>query len=179
MRQLYLTTAITAALFGAPALAQTAQGSFDWSGPYVGLGYMTGDVTILATTSSTGRAVQAGYLFDQGALVYGAEALRGGVDVDTGFGGTGVNTQLRGLLGYNMGKTLIFVNLGYARAELLNSLIGDLRDTGISKGIGLRYAVTDQISFGIDYSTLAIDDFDGTGVDLDTRTWAYSVSYHF
>ncbi len=167
-----------------PAPAPVVSYGGDWSGFYAGaqLGY--GD------TSSNGAGldgngaiggVHAGYRWDLGKTVLGLEADWDKTSLDLGAAGTDSLDSIARLklqAGYDAGPALIYATAGAARA---NATIGgaDLSDNGWSLGAGVTYAVNDQWTVGGEVLTNRFDDFDGSGVDLDTTTATLRVGFRF
>ncbi len=167
-----------------PAPAPVVSYGNDWSGFYAGaqLGY--GD------TDSNGAGfdgngaiggVHAGYRWDLGKTVLGVEADWDKTSLDLGAAGTDSLDSIARLklqAGYDAGPALIYATAGAAHA---NASVGgvDLSDSGWSLGAGVTYAVNDQWTVGGEVLTNRFDDFDGSGVDLDTTTATLRVGFRF
>ncbi|GAB1363834.1 porin family protein [Rhodobacter sp.] len=167
-----------------PAPAPVVSYGNDWSGFYAGaqLGY--GD------TDSNGAGfdgngaiggVHGGYRWDLGKTVLGVEADWDKTSLDLGAAGTDSLDSIARLklqAGYDAGPALIYATAGAAHA---NASVGgvDLSDSGWSLGAGVTYAVNDQWTVGGEVLTNRFDDFDGSGVDLDTTTATLRVGFRF
>lgn len=193
----FLTTAIIAgpALAGGPtvpvaepeiipaAQPYVAPG-LDWSGAYAGaqLGY--GDV------DSNGGGldgngwlggVHAGYRWDLGNFVAGAELTYDKTSIDLGAtAGDQLDdvTALKLTAGREFGNSLVYGTLGAARASATVGGAG-LSDNGFLYGLGVDYAVSDRWTVGGEVLQHQFDDFDGSGVDLDATTIKAKVAMRF
>jgi opacity protein-like surface antigen len=157
--------------------------SADWSGAYVGgqLGY--GDV------DSNGGGldgngwlggVHAGYLWDLGTFVAGAELDYDTADID--LGGTAGSlddvTRLKLIGGTELGNSLLYATAGAAYA---NATVGgaDLSDDGWFLGAGMAVPVGGNWTVGGEILQHQFNNFDGSGVDLDATTATARVSLRF
>jgi outer membrane immunogenic protein len=156
----------------------------DWSGAYAGvqLGY--------ADIDSNGGGldgngllggVHAGYRWDFGTVVAGAELDYDTADID--LGATAGNTldnvaRLKLMAGTELGRSLVYGTAGAARAS---ATVGgaDLSDTGWFLGAGMDYAISDRMTVGGELLQHQFNDFDGSGVDLDATTVKAKVSLRF
>jgi opacity protein-like surface antigen len=192
---------ITAAAFAAPAFAggpivveseptivaaaePVAAPGVDWSGPYVGaqLGY--------ADIDSNGGGldgdgwlggVHAGYRWDWGNFVAGAELDYDTAEIDLGAPGVGTLddvARIKLMAGTELGRSLVYGTLGAAYAS---ATVGgaELSDNGYFIGAGVDVPVTDRWSVGGELLQHQFDDFDGSGVDLDATTLKAKVSLRF
>jgi outer membrane immunogenic protein len=154
-----------------PAYAPTPVAAHDWSGPYVGLsfGRISGefvetDFVGIVRDYSQGRAVGgfAGFNIQRGQLVYGAELGYSSVSDVSLVGGGGDDTldsllELKGRLGYAVGKALIYGAAGYSRGEWTVNRTGGGTLSGTSLGVGVDLAVTQTMFVGIDYTSRRMD----------------------
>lgn len=167
----------------APVEPYVAPG-IDWTGAYAGgqLGY--GDVD-----SSTGAleghgmigGVHAGYRWDMGSFVAGAELDFDTSNIDLGTtAGDSLDNVLRAKLsgGAKLGNSLLYGTFGAARA---NASVGgaDLTDTGYFLGAGLTYALGSNWTVGGEVLEHRFGDFDGSGVELDATTVTARVGFRF
>ena len=155
----------------------------DWSGAYVGaqLGY--GDVNSTGgglDGNGTIGGVHAGYRFDFGKFVAGAELDYDVADIDLGATGDTLDNvaRIKLLGGVDLGRTLLYGTAGAAHAE---ATVGaaSLSDNGYFAGVGLDYAVSDRFTVGGEYLMHKFDNFDASGVDLDVDTIKAKVSFTF
>lgn len=167
--------AVAAAVVAVPVSA-------DWSGFYAGgqLGY--GDVNSKpAAVDGTGAlgGVHAGYRYDFGQFVAGAELAYSAANIDLGATGKLDNlTQLKLLGGYDMGSTLVYATVGAAHANA--NLAGiNQSDTGYLFGIGVDYAINDQWTVGAALDHNRFNNFGSTGTDLRANTAQIRVGYRF
>jgi outer membrane immunogenic protein len=155
----------------------------DWSGPYVGaqLGY--GDI------DSNGGGldgngwlggVHAGYRWDLGNFVAGAELTYDTAEIDLGAGADTLDdvTTLKLTAGREIGRGLLYGTLGAAYA---NATVGgaELSDNGYLFGLGVDYAISERVTIGGEVLEHKFDDFDGSGVDLDATTVKAKVALRF
>jgi outer membrane immunogenic protein len=191
-----LLTAVVAgpALAGGPTIAEpepvipapvepVVVPGVDWSGFYAGaqLGY--GDVDSNgAGLDGNGLlgGIHAGYRWDFGQYVAGAEIDYDTVDIDLG-GTTGSLddvARLKLVGGAKLGNSLLYATTGAAYAD---ATVGgaSLSDNGWFYGAGLGVAVDDQWTIGGELLQHNFDDFDGSGVDIDALTATARVSFRF
>jgi opacity protein-like surface antigen len=158
--------------------------SADWGGFYAGaqLGY--------ADIDSNGGAldgngwlggIHAGYRWDMGQFVAGAELDYDAADIAIGSGaGDKLENvaRLKFMGGAEFGKSLIYATAGAARAS---ASVGDVdrSDNGWFIGAGVDVAVGDRWTVGGELLQHRFSDFDGSGVDLDATTLKAKVSLRF
>jgi opacity protein-like surface antigen len=158
--------------------------SADWSGFYAGaqLGY--------ADIDSNGGGldgngwlggVHAGYRWDFGQFIAGAELDYDAADID--LGATPGDTldsvaRLKLIGGTEFGNSLLYATAGAARASATVGGV-DLSDNGWFLGAGLDVAVSDRWTVGGELLQHQFDDFDSTGVDLDATTLKAKASLRF
>jgi outer membrane immunogenic protein len=168
------------AAYDAPVQANTGG---DWSGAYVGAQVGYGDLKSNGAGLDGDGAiggVHAGYRYDFGQFVAGAELDYDTANVDLGAGVGELDNVARLKLkgGYDLGRTLVYGTIGAAYAEA--SVGGTtLKDNGYFGGIGVDYAISDQFSVGGEYLAHKFNDFDGSGADLDVNTLTARVSFKF
>lgn len=184
--------------------------SADWSGPYVGgqLGYgrlsaddgAAGDDLGIEDEDPSGAlyGLHAGYMFDFGRLVAGAEVDFDGAGIDlegvvsdvelgdTPFSvdvGSVRRAKLR--LGYDAGQFLPYVTGGIAQVALNSDEIGSLDGetfNGNFYGLGVSYALSDRLMVGVEGLRHNFDDFDGSaleGGEADVNTVTLRGSLRF
>ncbi|MCB6177300.1 porin family protein [Rhodobacter sp. Har01] len=165
----------------------------DWSGPYVGLSYgkTSADVTFSPGPSfdfedGSIAAIQVGYLYQRGALVYGGELAYGKLS-DTfiaGFGGDDeieYTVDLKARLGYAMNKSLVYGVLGYSKSNYVEPPNDDWKADGIAYGLGAEFAVSQQFTLGLEYLTrdTSGDNPDGLGQTADFGLDTISLRLNF
>lgn len=154
----------------------------DWTGLYAGaqLGY--GDVSSnIAGVDGNGAigGLHAGYRHDFGQLVAGAELAFNATDIDLGPTDKLDNvTQLKAMLGYDLGSTLVYGTVGAAHAKADLAGVGR-SDTGYLVGVGLDYAISDTWTVGGELTHHRFDDFDNTGADIRANTAQVKIGYRF
>lgn len=156
--------------------------SADWSGFYAGgqLGY--GDVSSNITGVDGNGAIgglHAGYRYDFGQFVAGAELAYNGSNIDLGpTSKLDSATQLKLMGGFDLGSTLIYGTVGaaYAKANLAGV---SHSDNGYLVGLGMDYAINDAWTVGLELAHHRFDDFDNTGADIRANTAQIRVGYRF
>lgn len=194
----FLTTLILASTFAGSAFAADAviyneptapsapmsyQPSFSWSGPYAGaqLGYGFADADNGVDGNGIVGGVHAGYNYDLGGFVVGAEGDFdfSGVDFDDGAGD--VDGIARGKLraGVPIGRAMPYLAAGGAYAYGDIDGAGDVSDLGWIAGGGADFAVTDQVIVGGEYLYHKFDNFDDSGIDVTAHTVRAKASFKF
>lgn len=167
----------------APAPAP-ARADGDWGGFYGGaqLGWGTFDAdggTLNESEDGVVGGLHAGYNWDLGNWVLGAEADIDGSDIDFASGG-GIDsiTRLKLRAGPDLGRTFLYATLGGAYAD------GDVAGTGFSEwgyvaGVGVDYQLNERWVLGADALYHQIDDITPAGDDLDGTTVRARASLRF
>ncbi|KAF0677521.1 outer membrane protein [Profundibacterium mesophilum] len=177
---------------------------FNWTGAYAGaqVGYgalnldfdgiedeANEEFNFFDDTDANGAigGVNAAYLYDFGSFVAGAElALNAGnLDFDQDNNDGSITNaevdslhQLKAKFGYDAGRTLVYGVAGVAYAEAdFNDI--SYEDTGYVVGVGVDYAITDNVIVGGEVNYNGFDDFDDTGIDADVTTVQAKVAYKF
>jgi opacity protein-like surface antigen len=181
----------------APAVVPTAPVAapgMDWTGPYGGIGVdadIFDSLTEDEDTSGDGMlgGIFAGYRYDFGNYVVGAEIDHNAADIDVEVelddgsiadGSFDRLTRLGVEAGYDAGRALFYGTVGAANANI--ELAGDdSNSNGFFYGIGMDYAVTEQITVGAELLQHEFDDFDigGDSVDVDATTFGVNAAFRF
>lgn len=176
----------------APVVAAPVMMGNDWTGFYVGgqLGWGDVDLGFLPDDadydfSGALYGVHAGYLYDFGSFVAGAEVDWDATNMELEVEGedTGVNVEsvarAKLIAGFDAGNVMPYLTGGWANA----SLDGDgeeAEDTGTFLGAGVSYAATDSIRVGAEVLQHSFEDFDDAeGFDFDVTTATLRVSFAF
>lgn len=119
----------------------------DWGGFYAGVHYGFGELDdSFNVVDSTWLGGQAGYMFDFGKIVVGAEVSYSMVDQD--FWGEELSVvRLKGRVGYDAGKFLPYAVVGPSFWS--SDVQGNA--SGLVYGVGAEYAVSDRIRIGAEY----------------------------
>ena len=155
----------------------------DWTGFYAGasLGYgdVTGSSTIGDDMNGLTYGAHAGYMYDLGALVLGAEAEIMGAEITDDSIGLDLDSVLRAKVraGYDAGAWLPYATAGYA--QLTTSGAIDDSGDGYFYGAGVDYRLGSNILLGAEVLQHEFDDFAGSGIDVSATTLGARVSYQF
>ncbi|WP_169052334.1 outer membrane protein [Tabrizicola sp. YIM 78059] len=174
--------------------------TLDWSGAYAGLGYgktsadyalgesIQPELPSTTTKMTDGRvaSVHAGYLFQQGVLVYGAELSVSSLK-DTGFAiepDAKINRaiDLKGRLGFSSDRVLVYGLLGYSQVHFTAPGDEGFTARGASYGLGIDVAASDRLTIGLEYlmrnagTDLTSPD---RAVDVDLDTLSLRVGLRF
>jgi outer membrane immunogenic protein len=157
----------------------------DWSGPYAGLSYgrFSGDFSTtvgLATTpfdydSDTGAGAFVGYNVQRGQLVYGGELSYSRTSmliIADGDDFLDSLIDLRGRLGFSLGKALIYGSVGYSRGDLTINGVDNPTVSGSSYGVGIDVKMTQKLFVGVDYTSRNLsgtNDNPANTFDIDTK----------
>lgn len=161
----------------APAPVALPAPSADWSGLYVGgqLGY--GDIGSSGTLGGNGMTggLLAGYRADFGQFVAGVEGNFDWADIDIGGGATLESiSRLKLVGGYDLGPALVYGTVAAVRAD---TSLG--ADNGWGAGVGVDYAITQQMTVGAELMEHRFDNFVGSGTDIDATTLNARVGFRF
>jgi opacity protein-like surface antigen len=189
----------------APAVVPTAPVAapgMDWTGPYGGIQLEYGDTglgvdadivdSIFEDEDTSGDGflggVFAGYRYDFGDYVVGVELDHLASDIDlevdttdgTADGSFDRLTRLGVEAGFDAGRALFYGTVGAANASVE---VGgdDSTSNGYFYGIGMDYAVTEQITVGAELLQHEFDDFDfdGASADVDATTFGVNAAFRF
>jgi len=167
----------------------------DWSGAYAGLaiGRTSGDFDDVTNGGTfdydNGRAVGAfaGYNIQRGSLVYGGELSFGKVSDMALLGPTlgGDDTvdsllDLRGRVGFSLGRALIYGSIGYARANTTVNATDSVDLSGTSYGVGVDYRLGNSVFLGLDYVSRNVDGTDtnpSNTFDIDSKIDTLSLRF--
>ena len=152
----------------------------DWTGLYGGaqLGY--GDVSDAAGGGGDGMTagLMGGYRMDFGQFVAGAELNYDWADIELGGGDSLDNiARLKLIGGYDMGNALLYGTVAAVRADATVGGV-DVNDNGWGAGLGIDYALTEQMTLGAELMEHRFDNFAGGG-DLDATTLNARVGFRF
>ncbi|WP_454848916.1 outer membrane protein [Rhizobium binxianense] len=144
----------------APVAEEPATPAPTWEGFYLGGAgtYNMGSFGSDRNTYGWGGQVYTGYNFQQGQIVYGAEADLGAGDADVTDGGlkhkNGWNGSIRGRVGYDLNPFLIYGTAGLAIAD---NKVSDATSSesktnyGYTVGAGVEAFVTNNITTRLEY----------------------------
>jgi outer membrane immunogenic protein len=198
-----LGVAVAVALMGGLASAADIQrgpyvsgpsGAYNWVGPYVGAnaGYQWGSTTNNPTKPSglTG-GVQAGYNWQYGQFVFGAEAdlqLSGADDVFAGwkFSNPWFGT-VRGRAGYAINNILVYGTLGLAYGGLKAETAAGLTESrtlgGWAGGLGMEVGFTPNWTARAEYLYIDLGDrnyaITGSANGLESSILRLGLNYRF
>lgn len=170
-----------------------AMAAYNWMGPYLGanLGYHWGETTHNATEpSGLAGGLQAGYNFQSGQFVFGAEAdiqLSGAEDTFAPykFSNPWFGT-LRGRLGIAMNNILFYGTGGFAYGSVKgeNAGLSESRThLGWTAGIGMEVGFTPNWSAKVEYLYMDLADRNytvtGTSNGFESNMLRFGVNYRF
>jgi len=172
--------AAPAPVMAAPAPVMTGN---DWTGFYAGaqLGYGTLDPSVATTPAEPDGAiygVHAGYNYDLGSIVLGAEVDYDATDIsfDTPASDVESVARLKARVGYDAGAFMPYFTAGYAQVTT-DSDLADETDGGFA-GLGLSYMFSDQIILGGEVLQHQFEDVADTA-DVDATTLTLRASFKF
>ena len=162
--------------------------SADWTGPYIGVQVGSATATVVDADedfSGTIYGVHAGYLYDFGTIVAGAEVDYDLTNISETIAVVGAGTidlevdyvaraKLR--LGLDAGALLPYLVGGVAQMQI--TTVDEVSDTGTFFGAGLDYQLNPSLRLGAEVLQHQFDAFDG-GSDIDVTTMALRASYTF
>jgi len=176
--------------YGPGSPVESAVPDNEWSGGYAGAQIALAwaeQQTPRGDVEADGSAfgVHAGYLFDFGRFVAGAElswSLLRDMEVD----GTSISRDgnvLDGWLigGYDLDRFLPYAFVGVSRMSLdADDIFDDEKGTGVAYGLGAKFRASDKLMLGIDWTKREYGNFDDIeNFDLDTSTLDLGVSFRF
>ncbi|MBB3591810.1 outer membrane immunogenic protein [Rhizobium sp. BK529] len=144
----------------APVAEETPAPVNNWQGFYLGgaATYNMGSFGHDRDTYDWGGQLFTGYNFQQGQIVYGAEADLGYGDADVTEGGiknkTGWNGSVRGRVGYDLNPFLLYGTAGLALADtkVSDGTSSDSKTAyGYTVGAGVEAFVTNNITTRLEY----------------------------
>ncbi len=177
--------------YKAPAYAPPP--AYSWMGPYIGanLGFQWGEITG-NPTEPTGIAggLQAGYNWQSGQFVYGAEADIQASSADDTFAPWKFSNPWFGTLrargGVAMNNVLLYVTGGFAYGRVEGELAGlseSKTQYGYTLGAGMEVGFTPNWSAKVEYLWLDFADraysVTGTSNGLEASLLRFGVNYRF
>ncbi|MBC7477766.1 MAG: porin family protein [Pseudorhodobacter sp.] len=157
--------------------------SFDWSGAYSGASLGFGKVNSNGGNSDAKEGIfglNLGYRRDFGSLVLGGEVSISKNDIGVSSGKDQLNSALQGqvTLGADLGKTLVYVAGGVARANA--SVDGETSyDNGYFAGLGADYMLNDKFTVGAEVKSSHYNDFSNSGINLKDTSVEAKVGFRF
>ena len=149
----------------------------DWTGFYAGaqLGWLDANPDLVPGGDDFIYGLHAGYDYDFGLFVLGAELDYDAGDIDIAGGTASIDDVWRAKLraGYDLGNTLIYATGGYAEVD---TSIGD--GDGYFGGIGVAYRVSDNFTVGGEILGHKFDSIGGV-TDADATTATVRASFRF
>lgn len=180
----------------APAPVTPVSTGSDWSGFYAGGQLGFGSLSIDDNDDATDDedfdgalyGLHAGYMYDFGSIVAGAEIDFDGTQIEVGEGDTAVEVgsvlRAKARLGYDAGRFLPYVTAGFAQARLnsddeaTDDLLEDKYD-GSFYGIGAAYAVNERFVVGAEVLRHSFEDTPVADFDTDVTTATLRASIRF
>jgi opacity protein-like surface antigen len=179
------TTVVTAAPPAPVAVASApiaASASSDWTGFYIGGSLSYGDISVEDfDADGNGRlnGLHAGYMFDFGRIVVGAELESEWSAVSIDDLDLDIDRVARAKLrvGYDAGRILPYITAGYAQVSLSGALEDDF--DGRFAGIGAEYRISERFSTGLEVLRHEFDDVGADGTTLDATTISLRGTFRF
>ena len=178
-----LSEPVNPAPIAVPAPVVAAPVGNDWSGFYAGgqLGYGSFDgETLDEAVDGATYGVHAGYQYDFGSLVLGAEVDYDATNIEDEAQSTEIDSIARAKLrvGYDAGSFMPYLTGGIAEATVSDGTDA-ISDTGAFGGLGVDYMFSDNIRVGAEVLQHNFDDFNDGGADFDATTAAARISFQF
>lgn len=184
-----------------PVITPMAAPAPDWTGPYIGVQAGVGNGEAVVEFPVTGDfegdlsgsiyGLHAGYLYDLGNFVIGAEVDYNWADIqlsdDTVGNGLAEGrisslSHVKARIGYDAGKALIYGTGGMAFMDVVDLAVApDTSDSGYFVGAGVEFKFRENWTGGVEYLYHTFEEFgDGIGdPDITLQTIQARVSYHF
>ncbi len=161
---------------------------FGWQGAYAGIsgGYAwlkDVDRSFTPPLPDKGKdwnvGLYGGYLAEFGSFVAGAEFEANRLDIDyefLSFITIESSYVLKARAGYAFDRFLVSGHAGgvYATTNFMG-----LKDWGWEAGVGIDYALTDNLVAGVQYSHYGFNNFDGTQIDAKIDLVSARLTYKF
>jgi outer membrane immunogenic protein len=173
-----------APLQGSPEAAPST-----WDGFYLGLAVTSGDVTFSDATDSEETGTQGfglhfGFLRDAGTFVWGGEFAYVGADFDDVSDLSINSARLKAIGGYNAGRFLPYAFAGLSNVEAsVDTAIGEVaqNETTFNYGLGGRVAMGPEgrVVAGLEYLVEEVDDFGGTGFDIENNDLSLRFDFRY
>lgn len=155
-----------------------------WEGFYFGGvgGFQSGEITpVLLEVDTTNYGAFAGYNFQSGNMVYGAEiaAQIGSADFTPGpTYDVNYMVDAKARVGYSMGDALLFASGGYTSVSIATPGPG-FDASGWNAGAGLDYAVTDKFFLGGEYVYRSLPNTTPAGFDVTSHGAQLRAGFRF
>ncbi len=163
------------------AIAPAATFANDWSGPYAGIQAGSGEIDTDGAAEldgdGTSLGIFAGYLFNNGGVIYGLELDYDDTDYEIADGAQEVDstTRIKVRAGTELGAGLAYGTVGFVNAT--SPGLGD--DTGYLIGIGYDFPVTANIDLGAELLSHEFEDYNDTGIDVGVTTLKARIAFNF
>lgn len=179
--------------YGTPYAAPAAYPANVWTGPYLGanLGYHIGSVyNFSVEPHGVVGGVQAGYLWQSGQIVLGAEVDLQASAADDTFGVYKFSNPwfgtIRGRFGYAMNNILLYGTAGLALGQLNVEGLGGSESNllgGWAVGAGLEVALTQHVSVRAEYLYTDLSDTNyvltGMNHGIESSILRFGLNYKF
>ncbi|WP_291835663.1 outer membrane beta-barrel protein [Limimaricola sp.] len=162
----------------APAPVMTPPPS-DWTGFYIGadVGTGTGKSASFPDVTGTVYGIHAGYNYDLGNFVLGAEGSYAKTDLS--YSGYKLDSMslLKVKAGYDLGQFMPYITAGVGNYSTTGTLAAT--DNGTLYGVGADMRLTSNLFANVEYLRHKSTDFAGTGTDVTLDTLTAGVSFKF
>lgn len=170
----------------APVMLAPAPVTTDWGGFYGGVQLEYGEATAAAGLGSVdldgmNYGIFGGYRVDYGTTVFGFEIDIVSSDMSVSGGVGEVDTISRATLelGYDAGNALIYGTVGVVGMSISPSAPFDDDDWGFVGGVGVDYRLGASSFIAAELLYHQIDDFSGSGTDIDATTLGVGIGFQF
>lgn len=181
-----LSEPVVEPIISAPVQVQPVS---DWSGFYLGGQAGYGDASDDRESDLSGGlgGVHAGYLYDLGQWVIGAELdydwanLTGDSRISNTFGDSEIDAikRLKFIGGYDLGDGLFYGTVGGFQVDFSTVTWPDVKEEGWLVGVGYKHKITENWIGGVEFLHHRDSDFARTGNRIDLNTLTARVSYKF
>ncbi len=172
------TPPVAAPIIIAPPVPMSANWTGFYAGAQLGYGQLKSDA-IAEEPKDLLYGVHAGYLYDLGSIVLGAELDYDMTNISFAAPAVDLDSVARFKLraGYDAGVFQPYLTAGVAQATVSGALDGT--SDGRFAGIGLDYQLSDSFRVGGEVLAHQFDDLAGSTVDVDATTLTLRASYNF
>jgi outer membrane immunogenic protein len=172
---------VAAVQVAAQGLEPTAS-NISWDGYYFGVAITSSDVSQAGFTDAgtQGLGLHFGYLRDYGNLVVGGEFAYVGAEFDDLEGFELDSARLKAIGGFDAGRFLPYAFIGLSNFEI-SAGDASISESAINYGLGGRVAMGPEgrVVAGLEYLVEEVDDFGGSGIDIDNNELSLRFDFRY